>query len=78
LLSSSSTKAEHEILISFREMVRGKTAVIISHRLALARAADRIAVMEHGRIAESGTHEELMSSGNTYHAMFTRQASGYV
>jgi ATP-binding cassette subfamily B protein len=71
-------KTEHEVFKVFREMARGRAAVVISHRLALARAADRIVVLEDGRIVESGTHEELMDAGGRYRDMFTRQASSYV
>ncbi len=54
-----------------------KIAVVISHRLGLAKLADRIVVLENGRIIETGTHEQLMAIGGQYHLMFTRQASNY-
>ncbi len=68
---------EYEFYRLFREMARDKTAVFISHRLALARTADRIAVLDDGELAEIGAHEELMQKGGLYSRMFTLQASGY-
>ena len=68
---------EYEFYRLFREMARGKTTIFISHRLALARTADRIAVLEEGEIAEIGAHEELMQKGGLYSRMFKLQASGY-
>lgn len=68
---------EYEFYKLFREMARGKTAIFISHRLALARTADRIVVLDEGEIAEIGAHEELMQTGGLYSRMFKLQASGY-
>ena len=63
---------------NFLQMVKGKTAVIVTHRLASARLADRILVMEKGRIAEAGTHEELLAAGGLYSRMWKAQAENYV
>ncbi len=70
-------KTEHEIYQLFGTITSNKIAVVISHRLALAKLADRIIVLENGRIIETGTHEQLMAIGGQYHLMFTRQASNY-
>jgi ATP-binding cassette subfamily B protein len=70
-------KNEHEIYRIFRTIAQGRMAVVVSHRLALAKLCDRIIVLEHGEILESGTHQELMFLGGRYHDMFTRQASSY-
>jgi ATP-binding cassette, subfamily B, bacterial len=71
-------KNEHEIYDIFREIAKGRMTVIISHRLALARIADRILVLEQGEIIESGHHDELMSQKGRYFEMFSRQASSYI
>lgn len=61
----------------FAEMATDKTAVIVTHRLGSARIADRIAVMDQGRIAAIGTHEELLRSGGVYAEMYHAQAKWY-
>lgn len=71
-------QTEHEIYGIFRQIAAGKTTVVISHRLGLAKIADRIAVMENGKIVEIGTHDELIESKGIYCSMFTRQASSYI
>ncbi len=59
-------------------MARGKTTVFISHRLAAAMLAERIVVMEGGRIAEIGSHSELMQSGGIYAEMYMAQSRAYI
>ncbi len=71
-------KNEHEIYRIFRSIARGRMAVVVSHRLALAKLCDRIIVLEQGRIIESGDHDTLMAQGGQYHTMFSRQASSYL
>lgn len=62
----------------FAEMSKNKTAVIITHRLGSAKIADRIVVLDKGRIAEIGKHEELMEKKGLYHEMYMAQAKWYV
>ncbi|WP_228057486.1 ABC transporter ATP-binding protein [Tychonema sp. LEGE 07203] len=71
-------KTEHEIYSIFRQIAVGKTTIVISHRLGLAKIADRIAVMENGKIVEIGTHDKLIAAKGIYYSMFTRQASSYI
>lgn len=71
-------KNEHEIYQIFRTIARGRMTVVVSHRLALAKMADRIVVLEQGQIVEEGSHDELMAKDGTYHTMFSRQMSSYL
>lgn len=68
---------ETRLYRKFADMTRGKTSVIVTHRLGSARIADRIIVMDRGQIAESGTHDELMAREGTYAEMFRSQAHYY-
>ena len=68
---------EAEMLSQFRKNIDGKTAILISHRIGFARLADRIILMENGRIIESGSHEELLSANGKYAKMFNEQKSLY-
>ncbi len=70
--------SEEEIFHCFREISRGKTSIMISHRLSATRFCDRIVVIQDGRIAENGSHEELMGLENgIYRKMFETQARYY-
>jgi len=75
--ASLDARAEYEVFLRFAELTAGKAAVLISHRFSTVRMADRILVLEHGEVKESGTHEELVSLGGTYAELFKLQAAGY-
>ena len=70
-------RAEFEVFQRFRELSRGRTALIISHRFSTVRMADRILVLECGRVLESGTHADLQALGGRYAELFELQAAGY-
>ena len=65
---------EYEILNRFIKIAENRTAVIISHRIGICTAADRVIVMKDGEIVESGTHEELVKAGGEYSRMWQAQA----
>ena len=69
--------AEAELMRRFRQIVAGRSALIISHRLGSVKLADRILVMAHGRIVESGTHHELLALDGHYTRLYLSQAAHY-
>ena len=68
---------EYAIFQRFRELTDNKIALLISHRFSTVRMADRIVVLDGGRIIETGTHAELLALGGEYAKLFTVQAEGY-
>jgi ATP-binding cassette subfamily B protein len=70
-------RAEFEVFQRFKELSKGKTAVLISHRFSTVRMADRILVLVDGEIEATGTHDELMSQRGRYAELFELQAAGY-
>jgi ATP-binding cassette, subfamily B, multidrug efflux pump len=72
-LSSVDKSTEAELLRTIRDVAAGRTVIIVAHRVSTARTADRIVVLDAGRIAESGTHDELISAGGLYAELARRQ-----
>jgi ATP-binding cassette subfamily B protein len=70
-------RSEFEVFQRFAELTAGKSALFISHRFSTVRMADRIVVLENGRIAEDGNHEKLLNLGGRYAEMFEMQAASY-
>lgn len=75
--SALDAKAESEVFERFIGLTENKTSIIISHRFSTVRQADRIVVLEDGKIIEMGTHEELMLEPKLYAKLFKLQAEGY-
>lgn len=71
-------RAEYEIYQNFNQLVQGKTAVYISHRMSSARFCDKVVVFQAGSIRECGTHEELMENRGLYYELYSMQAQYYV
>jgi ATP-binding cassette subfamily B protein len=70
-------RAEFEVFRVLRDLTRGRTVLLISHRFSTVRLADYIYVLDGGRLIESGTHEQLVRSGGQYAELFELQAAGY-
>jgi len=75
--SALDARAEYEVFKQFRTLTTNKTALFISHRFSTVRLADRILVLENGRVIEHGTHAELMALGQRYAELFNLQAQAY-
>jgi ATP-binding cassette subfamily B protein len=76
--ASLDARAEHELFESIRSLFSGRAVMLISHRFSTVRSADRIYVLEKGRVRECGTHEALMQAAGLYAELFNLQASPFV
>ncbi len=72
-LSAVDTKTENTILNNLKRIMQGRTSIIISHRVSSAKLADHILVLDDGRIAEKGSHEQLISLGGIYKTLYDKQ-----
>jgi ATP-binding cassette subfamily B protein len=75
--ASLDVRGEAQVYARFLELTRGVTTIVVSHRFSTVRRADRIVVIEHGRVLEDGTHRELVSAGGRYATMYQLQASKF-
>jgi ATP-binding cassette subfamily B protein len=75
--ASLDARSEFSVFRRFAELTSGKTALFISHRFSTVRMADRIVVLDDGRITEDGSHEQLANLGGRYAEMFEMQAASY-
>jgi len=75
--SAMDAEAEAEVFDAFKELIAGRTALLISHRFSTVRGADVIHVLDAGKVVESGDHAALMALGGIYARMFTLQAGHY-
>ncbi len=75
--ASLDARSEFEVFERFAELTEGKMALLISHRFSTVRMADRIVVLEGGRLVEEGSHSQLLARGGRYAAMFEMQAANY-
>lgn len=72
-LSAVDTYTEEEILAQLRSVMRARTSILVSHRISTVRGADQIVVLEQGRVAERGTHDQLVARDGLYAAMYKKQ-----
>jgi ABC-type multidrug transport system fused ATPase/permease subunit len=72
--SNIDTESEAVIQTAIRKILKGRTSIIVAHRLSTIRTVDRILVVQKGRISESGTHEELLAKGGIYESLYELQS----
>ena len=75
--SNVDTRTEKAIQDAMHSIMQGRTSIVIAHRLSTIRDSDLIVVMEHGEIAESGSHEELLAKKGRYYELYMTQYAGF-
>ena len=76
--SALDQRTEEKVKRALARLAAGKTTIIVAHRLSAISDADRIYVLDQGRVVETGTHDELLALGGLYHGMYTTQKGAYV
>ena len=76
--SSLDSKSESEIQEAISNLIQGRTVIAIAHRLSTIKHLDRIIVLNNGRIAESGSHEELLNQEGIYSELWDHQVGGFI
>ncbi|HET8984781.1 MAG TPA: ABC transporter ATP-binding protein, partial [Trueperaceae bacterium] len=76
--SALDADAEFEVIETLRAQSQGRITIIVSHRFSTVRMAERIVVLQGGRIIENGSHDELLDVNGVYARMFLKQARGYL
>ena len=71
--SALDAESERAIMQNMREILRGRTAIVIAHRLHTVKNADLILVIDQGQVVETGTHSDLIAGKGLYHALFAQQ-----
>ena len=71
--SALDSESERQVQAALDALMRGRTTIVIAHRLSTVEKADRIVVLERGRIAETGTHRELLERGGIYDKLYRIQ-----
>jgi ATP-binding cassette subfamily B protein len=71
-------RAESRLFARIRDLLEGRSVLLVSHRFSSVRSADRIYVLDRGRVVEQGSHDELMAAGGRYAELFTLQAAAYL
>ena len=76
--SSLDSKTEHDIQNDLKKLLKNRTSIIIAHRLSTIMHADKVVVMEKGKIVQMGKHKDLIKVGGTYKKLWNLQKGGYI